>query len=119
MKTKFLMGAAVMLLTSLPDYEACERNKARDVPEPSDESADGLLAGISFEGHAPIEAGHVIGISVYANGALPSYLVRYRAGNGMQTEAWHSEDALIADPSAASGLEAGHRPEAESGDGAE
>lgn len=39
------------------------------------------------------ECGHVIGRAEYVNGAN-SYLVRYKAADGRQTEAWWSEDAI-------------------------
>lgn len=39
------------------------------------------------------EQGEVIGRAEYS-GAEPSYLVRYRAGDGRQVEVWQSESAI-------------------------
>lgn len=41
------------------------------------------------------EAGTVIGRAEYAN-SCNNYYVRYRASDGRATEAWWTEDALIA-----------------------
>jgi hypothetical protein len=40
------------------------------------------------------ENGNVIGRAEYLN-ADPSYLVRYKAGDGRAIESWWSQDALI------------------------
>jgi hypothetical protein len=42
------------------------------------------------------EVGTVIGRSEYANGAPPSYLLRYVSAAGSVVEQWWSEDALVA-----------------------
>jgi hypothetical protein len=42
------------------------------------------------------ETGTVIGRSEYANGAPPSYLLRYVSAAGGVVEQWWSQDALIA-----------------------
>jgi hypothetical protein len=41
------------------------------------------------------EAGTVVGRAEYTN-SPNNYLVRYRAGDGRQTEAWWTADALMA-----------------------
>lgn len=45
----------------------------------------------------PIEAGEVIGRAEYKI-SPPSYLVRYRCGDGRQIESWIDEEALALDP---------------------
>lgn len=40
------------------------------------------------------EIGRIIGRAEYSN-QINSYLVRYRAGDGRQTEAWWTEDAIL------------------------
>lgn len=42
------------------------------------------------------EQGEVIGRSEFSNGSCPSYLVRYKAGDGRQNEVWWNSDALEA-----------------------
>ena len=42
------------------------------------------------------EQGTVIGRSEFNNGSCPSYLVRYKAGDGRQNEVWWTGDALEA-----------------------
>jgi len=45
----------------------------------------------------PIEGGEIVGRTEYTNSAN-TYLVRYRAGDGRQTEQWFTEDAIALDP---------------------
>lgn len=42
------------------------------------------------------ERGEVVGRAHYSN-MNPQYLVRYKAGDGRQVEAWIAEDALTAE----------------------
>lgn len=46
------------------------------------------------------ETGTVVGRSEYSN-AEPSYLIRYRSGDGRAVEAWWTESALESSPSPA------------------
>jgi hypothetical protein len=63
----------------------------------SDKTAWTISGLTSFE--APIEAGTVIARSEYLDaGTTPQYMVRYRAGDGRQTEQWFGPDALAFDP---------------------
>jgi hypothetical protein len=45
----------------------------------------------------PVEGGEIIGRSEYSN-SCNNYYVRYRAGDGRQTETWLAEDAIALDP---------------------
>ncbi len=89
-----------MLVTSLSAFEAIkEADKAEKLAALEAEETPGELAKLGlFEIGQVVEHGHVIGIGVYANGSPPSYLVRYRAADGRQTEQYHSEDALVEYP---------------------
>lgn len=40
------------------------------------------------------EQGEIIGRAEYSTTPLPSYLVRYKAGDGRGVEQWWTEDAL-------------------------
>lgn len=97
----------VVLATSLPAFHEAEAERI------DDEREDKARAAANSEGRTiafarpitrlrsfsrPVEEGTIIGISTYCNGSLPSYLVRYRAGDGRQVEQWHSEDAIVAMP---------------------
>ncbi len=90
----FRHGDRVMLVTSLETF--LDDDKAnRDRPTRL-ERGELAIELRSYRG--PIEEGYIIGVSTYSDGSPPSYLVRYRAGDGCQRESWHSEGALVAYP---------------------
>lgn len=88
---KYNFGDMLMLRTSVEAWQAQQRNEERD--------AMPISGGARFaELTPPIEAGRCIGISTFCNGGMPSYLIRYRAGDGRQVEEWHNEAAVVAHP---------------------
>lgn len=91
---KFALGAAVMLSSSVAAYEAQRRNDERELDDSSRMRPSQFKI---MEFIPPIEAGEVIGRAEYVS-AEPSYLVRYRGGDGRQVEHFIGESALVLDP---------------------
>lgn len=125
-KFKFPLGALVVLTTSFvfaakqteeADREvhlAAERQASRAKDEayrvagrsdliesqgysPEEKANFALTTLVAMD--PPIEAGKVIARSEYLeHGVPPQYMVRYRAGDGRQTEAWFSDASIEFDP---------------------
>lgn len=60
----------------------------RQAPEPKFGLGEDVTIRVSGEG------GQVVGFAVYEYSSEPSYLVRYKAGDGRAVEAWWTESAL-------------------------
>lgn len=90
-KFRFALGAAVVLVTSSSLIMDALEMEAEEATREKQDEGDDLILGRMVMGM--VEEGTVIGRSEFTNSA-DSYLVRYRAGDGRQSEDWFTTDAL-------------------------
>jgi hypothetical protein len=91
---KFNMGQAVVLVTSVATIIEQMAEEQRD------KEAENFLSTFAprmLRAWGPIEKGDVIGRLERITGEH-QFLVRYRAGDGRQTEGWFDEDAIALNP---------------------